>query len=118
MAQSGAGLMRQPLGHIIARRKYFRLGDEGASTVLAVEIGAPTQSPLAKNEFMCSYHFTFAGSEWHRTAYGIDELQALQLALGDLYASLRRLEGSAGLKLCWSGEETGGLGLRIPNFFD
>ena len=84
--------------------------------MLEVEIGAPARSPFAENEFMCSSRFIYAGSEQSQTAYGIDELQALQLALGDLHAALRRVEGSEGRALRWEGEEVGGLGIRIPNF--
>lgn len=110
--------MKEPLGGIIARRRYFWVGDTEALAALEVEIGAPARSPVAENEFTCSYRFTYAGSEQSQTAYGVDELQALQLALGDLYAALRRVEGSEGRALRWEGEETGGLGIRIPNFSD
>jgi hypothetical protein len=110
--------MKQELGTVIARRKYFSVGDKSRSAVLEVEIGIPARSPSADNEFMCSFRIRFGGSERTETVYGIDEMQVLQLALGYLQATLRGLENSSDLALSWAGEETGGLGIRIPNFSD
>ena len=108
--------MNRELGSIIARRKYFGLGDPSQTTLVEVEIGTPARSPQSGDEFMCSFSVTSQGSEQTETVYGIDELQALQLALGHLDAALRRLKSSSGLQLRWIGDETGDLGIRIPTF--
>jgi len=106
--------MKQELGTVIARRRYFKAGDERQLPLVEVEIGAPAKSPHSKDEFLCSLRVTLADSERTEIVYGIDELQALLLALGYLEAILRRLDCSSDLR--WVGDENGDLGIRIPNF--
>ncbi len=77
----------------------------------------PAKSPHADDGYMCSFRLTTPGSERTETVYGIDELQALQLALGDVEAKLKALSSSANLHLHWVGGEDGDMGIRIPTFF-
>ncbi len=114
--------MSKELQKIIARRYYFSAEDETRVPALEVELGAPLPSPHAADEFMCSFLVRLRGAgeiqEKSETVYGIDELQALQLALGHLEATLVRLSRSLGLRLRWMGDEDGDLGIRIPRFHD
>ncbi len=107
--------MRHEIGTVIARRHYFHSLDS-ATPFAEVEIGAPTKSPEADGEYMCSYRLRSSAAERAETVYGIDELQALQLALGDVEAKLRGIEQSAGVRLRWLGGQEGDLGIRIPSF--
>jgi hypothetical protein len=106
----------QQLETVMARRQYFDANDEGKTPIVEVEIGIPLPSPHAPNEFMCSFRIRTAGEGKIETVYGVDELQALQLALGYLAATLRRLSGTLGMKLHWIGDENGDLGIGIPSF--
>ena len=110
--------MEHELGTLIARRSYFSASDKTCAPVVELEVGAPARSPHREDEFMCSFRLKSRGSERVKTAYGIDELQALQLALGDAEATLRRLSRSLDSQLRWAGDENGDLGIRIPNFSD
>jgi|GEM_PF-4498589 len=108
--------MKHELGTIIARRDYFSAGTEGSTPVAAIEIDAPAKSSAADGEYMCSFRIESFGSERCQTIYGVDELQALQLALGQVEAELLRLSSSKGLGLHWVGGEDGDLGIRIPDY--
>src|SRR5438067_12043365 len=99
--------MKHELGNVIAERAYFRAGDNAQTPVVQVEIGMPGRSPHAEGEYMCSYRVKSPTSELTDTAYGIDALQALQLALGAVEARLRNLSRSSELALRWSGDENG-----------
>jgi hypothetical protein len=108
--------MKHDMENVIARRVYFRAGDKTHSPVVHVEIGTPMKSPHAEQEYMCSYRLKLSKSELADTAYGVDALQALQLALGAAESRLRNLSESSDLILCWVGGEVGDLGIRIPTF--
>jgi hypothetical protein len=102
--------MREELGVVIARRSYFGAADQ---TKVEVELCAPVPSPHAPDEFMCSFRIRICDSEKSRTVFGIDELQVLQLALGQIHGELLRLNEKRGLQLRWVGDEQGDLGIRI-----
>jgi hypothetical protein len=53
-------------------------------------------------------------SEQTYTLFGVDELQALQLALGFAADRLRQMNLSLSLDLKWEGDENGDLGIHIP----
>jgi hypothetical protein len=109
-------VMKHDLGNVIAQRVYFRAGDSTHSAVVQVQIGTPRTSPYAQDEYMCSYRVKSPESDFTDTAYGIDALQALQLALGSVEARLRYLNQSCDLALRWLGDKNGDLGIRIPTF--
>jgi hypothetical protein len=109
--------MKHELGTVIARRDYFSAERQNSAPSVVVEIGAPAKSPHADGEYMCSFRIKSSRSEHSQTIYGIDELQALQLALGHAEAHLRRLSSSEGLDLHWVGGVEGDLGIRIPEYF-
>ena len=108
--------MKQKLDSVIARRRYMCGLDDNRTQFVEVEVSAPRKSLEADEEFQCSFRVAWPGSEHTETVYGIDELQALQLALGYLEGTLRNLSRSSGLALRWAGGEGGDFGIRIPQF--
>jgi len=102
------------IGSVIATRAYFSARNAGGAPVVTVQIGAPIKSSKAEDEFMCSFRLISPGVEQTQTIYGIDELQALQLALAHVDAHLRRIDKGMGLH--WIGGSEGDLGIRIPDY--
>jgi hypothetical protein len=107
-------IMKHQLGTVIARRNYFRKDDPRSTPIVEIRIGQPVASPHSPDEFMCSFEIKIPQSLEADTVFGIDELQALQLALGSVAARLQSLNTSLGLNLRWDGDEHGDLGIRIP----
>jgi Domain of unknown function (DUF6968) len=109
--------MKPKPGRPIVRRRYF---DPAAAkrTVVEVEIDAPAKSPKRQDEFMCSLRIKAPVSNEETTVYGVDEMQALLLALGYVKSILHRLDETLGLSLCWVGGDAADFGIRIPKFTD
>jgi hypothetical protein len=107
--------MPDEFGATIARRKFFRADDESRASVVEVEVCKPLPSPHLPDEYMCSFRIRSEGETDTQTVFGIDELQALQLALGYLKAKLQHMNEAAGSQLRWLGDETGDLGIRLPD---
>ena len=103
-------------GKTIARRSFYQVGDEAKTPIVQVEICTPSPSPHLAGEFMCSYRISSKGATKTETFYGVDELQALQLALADLKAKLERLNKASGYQFRWLEVESSDLGLRVPEF--
>ncbi len=111
-------MQQSELGTIIASRKYHAVGGKAPGLVVEVQIGKPTKAPRAEGDFLCRFRLRSSGQDCIETVYGVDELQALQLALGYLEAKLKMLVKSSGAQLRWEGGEAGDLGIIIPNFYD
>jgi hypothetical protein len=99
------------IGEIIATRKLRLLGEkEREVTVL---IGKPKQLPDSES-YYCPLQIAGIGSEKILCAYGVDAVQAIQLAMEQigirLYASK---EAKAG-QLRWLSEEEDDLGFPVP----
>jgi hypothetical protein len=108
--------MAEELGITIARRSFFRRDDESQTPVVEVEVCAPLPSPHLAREHMCSFRIKSGGLMRTETVFGIDELQALQLALGYLRAKLQKINQASGSQLRWLGDENSDLGIRLPEF--
>lgn len=108
--------MKRDLGPVIAHRTYFNSQDLSGGPVVEVELLAPSKSPHAEDEFMCSFRVKSPTFDQTKTVYGTDQLHALLLALGYLEAILHKLADSADLSLSWIGGEARDLGIRIPQF--
>jgi hypothetical protein len=86
-----------PLGTVIAEREYklVRAGQRGKRVV--VRFGAPVPDPSAPGtDWMCPYALVVSGKAQVRAVFGVDSLQALELALRlvpTLLAVLARDEG-------------------------
>ena len=108
--------MNAKLGPVIASRRYFRAGDVNPEVVVDVEIAAPVKSPDS-DAFICSVRVNSPTADRIETVHGIDELQALLLAMGYLQAILHELEKSSIGSLNWAGGEAQDYGIRIPQFW-
>lgn len=86
-----------PLGTVIAEREYrlVRAGQRGKRVV--VRFGSPVPDPSAPGtDWMCPYALVVSGKAQVRAVFGVDSLQALELALRlvpTLLAVLARDEG-------------------------
>lgn len=96
------------LRDVIATRKLYRLDDPGADIIT---------SPVSRNRHR-DMTISFAptqivgiGNEYVDSTYGIDAVQALQLAMKRVGAILDRLNAEAGDALRWEGDESGSYGL-------
>jgi hypothetical protein len=108
--------MKKPkMNSVIASRTYSYEESSGGEAFVELEIGKPIKSPHREEEFMCTFRLKLPGTELIETAYGIDGLQALLLALGSAQAKLKMLSNSTPA-LCWIGDENEDLGIRIPDF--
>jgi hypothetical protein len=63
------------------------------------------------NDFFCPTQIVGVGDEHVDSSYGIDSVQALQLAMKRLGATLDRLNAEVGNTLRWEGDEDGSYGL-------
>jgi hypothetical protein len=104
------------IGLSIARRTYFDAGDETRSPVVEIEVGKPIPSPFATGEFLCAFRVTEEGRSVLDSAFGIDEMQALLLALSNVKSHLNVLNEKRGGTLRWLGDEMGDLGLVLKDF--
>lgn len=103
--------MTEKVGKLIARRVYSSAVNTAAK--IQVELFAPLQSPHRQDESMCSFRIISPESEEVKTTFGLDEFQALQLALRNIHVRLRILNDASGLQLRWIGDEHGDLGMLI-----
>ena len=109
---SGSGIdfsiMSTELGDVIATRKLYRLDDPGAAII--IKFGKPQRTP-GHDDFFCPTQIVGIGDERVESTYGIDAVQALQLAMKWMGASLVRLNAEVGNTLRWEGDENGSYGL-------
>ena len=79
--------MEVQLGNVIAERHLKFSPDSSAPRNVRVLVGAPLQSP-GMTAWYCPFQIIGLGSEEVHTAYGADSVQALQLALRLIGATL------------------------------
>ena len=104
--------MTEKVGKLIARRVYSSAVNTAAT--IQVELFAPLPSPHRQDESMCSFRIISPPeSDEVKTTFGLDEFQALQLALRSIHVRLRILNDASGLQLRWIGDEHGDLGMLI-----
>lgn len=99
----------------VAERRLYIEGQPNTS--IRVLVGKPQKAPGASEDdlVLCPYQILGIGDEKVRSAGGVDEVQALQLAMGmigsELYFKLNR---HCGGKLRWEGGRDGDLGFPVP----
>jgi hypothetical protein len=103
------------ISQVIAERRLY-LEDQPESSI-RILLGKPQRvpSPSNKDFVLCPYQILGIGDEKVRSAGGVDEVQALQLAMemigSELYFKLnRRYNG----KLRWEAGKQGDLGFPVP----
>jgi hypothetical protein len=88
------------LGVVIAER---RLAIEGSDREVVVALGAPQPFEEGRG-YYCPWQIRGIGSEKIRFAGGLDEFQALQLAMPIIGASLAYWQAEEKCKLTWEGD--------------
>ncbi|HTD21961.1 MAG TPA: hypothetical protein VK738_04870 [Terriglobales bacterium] len=97
------------IGAAIATRRYFVVGDRHNETKIEILVGKPQPFPNA-SDFFCPVQLKGAGINKLSYAAGVDEVQALQLALKLIGAELDILNKEYQGTLRWIGNEDGDLG--------
>jgi hypothetical protein len=80
------------LGSVLAERTLHK-GGRGAPGSGLLRLGRPKR--VREDEYECRYEISGFGRVRRRKAYGVDELQAMSLALVALRAELKGLGGTA-----------------------
>jgi len=101
------------LTEVIARRKYFSPTTE--ALVAAIEIEKPRPVADVSDEFVCQFRIRRPNSEVVRSTHGIDELQALLLALSYIKSEMNMLRSSVGSDFRWIGGDVGEIGIEVPD---
>jgi hypothetical protein len=74
------------LGEVIAEREFDSLSEGGPPVV--GRLGKPRPDTRDGGDWQCSYQVLGTGDDTASTAYGVDSLQALMLAIDKLRADL------------------------------
>src|SRR5580698_10621053 len=97
------------IGEVIAERRLSVEGSLNGISAIRVLMGKPERTPNSTDCF-CPFQVIGIGSDKVRCAYGIDEFQAIQLAMAGIGAYLDSLNEAEGKHLRWEGDELGDLG--------
>lgn len=97
------------LGEIIAIREFGAIDGSALTQKVRVLIGKPEQFPEGPG-YYCPFQISGAGSEDIKYAVGIDAVQALQLAMVMIGATLDFRNQELGGILQWEGSSKGDLG--------
>ena len=97
------------IGEVIATRRYFVTGSQDNQAKIVVQIGKPQPFPNAV-DFFCPVQVTAPGINKLSYGAGVDEVQALQLALKLIASELEILNKEYQGTLRWIGNEGGDLG--------
>lgn len=97
------------IGEVIASREFDLADKHDARKTLRVLIGKP-QPTLESGGYYCPFQISGVGSEEIKYAAGIDAVQALQLVMVMIGATLRFLNEDLGGNLTWEGSSEGELG--------
>jgi uncharacterized protein DUF6968 len=92
---------------VIARRELAALGRDGERRSVEVRLGKPIPSDRGGGEWACEVQIVGLGSERIKEAFGVDSVQAIQLALRLATIDLHSLAAAHALRLEWLGGEIG-----------
>jgi len=92
---------------VIARRELAALGRDGERRAVEVRFGKPTPSGRLGGEWGCPVQIIGLGPERIKDAFGVDSVQAIQLALRLATVDLHSLASANALRLEWLGGEIG-----------
>lgn len=97
------------LGDVIAERRLSMKTRDGQVTAITVKLGKPVEFPEGSG-YYAPFQITGTGSEKIRYAGGVDAIQALQLAMKMLGATLKALQDQQAVELSWEAGDPGDLG--------
>lgn len=107
--RSGGTVYLEEIGEIIASRELHLRDKQDSKKTLLVLIGKPQPSPDSGG-YYCPFQISGVGSEEIKYAAGVDSVQALQLVMVMIGATLRFLKEELGGNLNWEGSGDGELG--------
>lgn len=90
----------------IAERKIDCVSPSGKAGFLRVQIGRPVRDPDPKGDWYCPIRIRGIGKDRVHMFFGVDALQALQMALSILDTEVRTFAGSMPLT-CWGQKNLG-----------
>ena len=82
---------------------------DGRQTAITVKLGKPVEFPEGSG-YYAPFQITGIGSEKIRYAGGVDAIQAIQLAMKMLGATLSALQREHAVELSWEAGDEGDLG--------
>jgi hypothetical protein len=100
------------IANIVVERTFTVVG--GKPSVIAVKIGNPKKLS-GHDDYKCENQICGLKNNNIKHACGIDSLQALMLALERVGAEIYTYQDHKDGRLRWAGDESGLLGLPIPN---
>ncbi|HEV8456272.1 MAG TPA: hypothetical protein VGQ69_12890 [Gemmatimonadales bacterium] len=92
---------------VIARRELAALSRDGERRSVEVRLGKPVPSGRQGGEWACPMQIVGLGPERIKEAFGVDSVQAIQLALRLATIDLHSLASSNAVRLEWLGGEIG-----------
>lgn len=114
MTSDGASTSPLPVpDHVGERVLEVSTGADKPDRV-TLRVAAPERDPLPGGDWRCRYAVLGLGDPVLRYAYGVDTLQALQLAMAGLANHVRAQAVELGAELSWIGGED--LGLPKPSW--
>jgi uncharacterized protein DUF6968 len=102
-------MVLEGLGQVIAIREFGTIDGTASTRRVRVLIGKPELFPEGPG-YYCPFQISGAGSEDIKYAVGIDSVQALQLAMVMIGATLEFRNQELGGILRWEGSSKGDLG--------
>ncbi len=103
------GMGFDTIGEVVATRKLSLVGEPGRE--ILVKIGKPHLSE--HNDYLCPIQVTGIGEERVYSIYGVDSVQALELAMRSLGSELQRLNTQHQGRIRWDDAPTGWFGFPI-----
>ena len=97
------------LGDLIAFRELNITGEGKLDKAIKVMVGKPLPFPDSGG-YYCPFQIVGVGGEEIKYAAGVDSIQALQLVMVMIGATLQYLNSESGNRLCWEGSSGGDLG--------
>jgi len=97
------------LGEVIAERRLSMTSRDGQQVAITVKLGKPVEFPEGSG-YYAPFQITGIGSEKIKYAGGVDAIQAIQLAMKMVAATLNALQDQQAVELSWEAGDEGDLG--------
>ena len=97
------------IGDIIAVREFYLTENDEPNRIVKVSLGKPKAFPDSGG-YYCPFQISGAGAENIKYAAGVDAIQALQLAMVMIGATLQFLNRELEGRLRWEGSSEGDFG--------
>ncbi len=99
--------MTYELGEIVAERRLLSVAQDGQTREVVILLGKPRPFPDAPyRDYYCPYQIRGVGTEKVGAAGGVDALQAMQLAMVAIGATLENVQKTCKVDLRWNDGST------------